>query len=165
MKRKTKKRLSILLIVGILFAAVAGVSAFAGREKADEGFKLVDVSFERGGLDEAGKYSECKDSIYTKEAFDCGENVRIKLDFDSTVSYKVYFYGEDNSFMSATDEYEKTADIEVPENATCARIVVTPMWDSEIDEDDQIIRVWEINKYAKQLTVMVAPTDDAKTKY
>ena len=162
MKRKRKRLVSILLIVGVLLGAVAGIVALTGRDKADEGFELVDVSFERGGLDASGKYVEGKSSIYTKKSFECGTDVRIKLDFDSNVTYKVFFYGENDTFVSASAEYTKTEDIEVPENATCARLLVTPVWESDIEEDDQIIRAWNVNKYAKQLTVMVVPVVEAE---
>ena len=162
MKRKRKRLVSILLIVGVLLGAVAGIVALTGRDKADEGFELVDVSFERGGLDASGKYVEGKSSIYTKESFECGTDVRIKLDFDSNVKYKVFFYGSDDTFIEASEELDKTTTVTTPENAVCARLVVTPIWESDVEDDDQIIRVWNINKYAKQLTVMIAPIVEAE---
>ena len=71
MKKKTKTILSIVLIVAavLLVAAVFTI----GRNRADEGYDLVKVEFERGALDTVGKYTETKGSIYTKEAFECLE--------------------------------------------------------------------------------------------
>ena len=164
LKNKTKRILSIVLIVGVLLGAVAGIIALTGRDKADEGFDIVKADFERGGLDASGKYTETKASLYTKEAFECGEGIRVKLDFDSDVSYKVYFYDESDSFVEATDEYTKTETVEAPEGATHARLVVNPVWDADVDEDDQVIRFWQTNKYAKQLTVMVKPIAETEAE-
>ena len=164
MKRKTKNLVSVLLIVGVLLGAVAGIVALGGRHKADEGFELVDVAFERGGLDGNGVYVNTKASIYTKEAFKCNDTVKIKLDFDSNIKYELYFYGENDSFISKTDSFEKTEDVEVASGATYARLVITPIWDEDVKEDNQNVGFFEVNKYAKQLLVMTVPTeaDDAK---
>ena len=160
MKRKTKRILPIILIVAavLLVAAVFTI----GRNRADDGYDLVRVEFDRGALDTVGEYTETKESIYTKEAFECGSEVRVKLDFDSNVTYQIFFYDEDDSFVETTQEYEKTATVSAPEGAVYARIVVTPEWDADVDKDDQIVRLWNVRKYAKQLTVMVAPVEEAE---
>ena len=160
MKRKTKRILPIILIVAavLLVAAVFTI----GRNRADDGYDLVRVEFDRGALDTVGEYTETKESIYTKEAFECGSEVRVKLDFDSSVTYQIFFYDEDDSFVETTQEYEKTATVSAPEGAVYARIVVTPEWDADVDKDDQIVRLWNVRKYAKQLTVMVAPVEEAE---
>ena len=160
MKKKTKRILSIVLIVAavLLVAAVFTI----GRNRADEGYDLVKVEFERGALDTVGKYTETKGSIYTKEAFECGSEVRIKLDFDSNVTYQLFFYDENEDFVESSDELMKTTTVSAPDGAVYCRLVVTPEWDADVDEDDQIVRLWNVNKYAKQLTVMVAPVEEAE---
>ena len=160
-KLKRSKVLSVVLIVGLLVAAVGGVAALVNRDKADDGYDLAKASFERGSLNDSGIYTETKASIYTKEALEYGNGVKIKLDFDSDVSYQIFFYDEDDSFVETTQEYEKTATVTAPEGAVYARIVVTPEWDADVDKDDQIVRLWNVRKYAKQLTVMVAPVEEA----
>ena len=160
MKKKTKRILSIVLIVAavLLVAAVFTI----GRNRADEGYDLVKVEFERGALDTVGEHTETKGSIYTKEAFECGSEVRVKLDFDSNVTYKFFFYDEDEGFIESSNEFEKTTTVSVPDGAVYCRLVVTPEWDDDVDKDDQIVRAWQVNKYAKQLTVMVAPVEEAE---
>lgn len=163
-KKKGKRILTIVLVLGLLVGAVAGVAALTGRNKADEGFEIVNTDFERGGLDASGKYTETKASIYTKDAFECGEGVRVKMDFDSDVSYKVYFYDESDNFVEASGEFTKTETVSAPEGATHARLVVNPVWDADVDENDQVIRFWQTNKYAKQLTVMVKPIAETESE-
>ena len=162
MKKRTKKILLIAVSALLLVSMIGLIVGLAGRNKADEGFEIVKPDYERGGLDSNGKYIETKASVYTKEAFDCGTEVRVKLDFDSDVTFKVFFYGEDDDFIESTNEYEKTATVTSPEGAVCARIVVTPEWDNDVKTEDQIVRVWNVGKYAKQLTVMIAPFEDAE---
>ena len=159
LKGKKKRLLSFVLIVGLLVAAVAGITVLAGRDKADEGFELVGVDYERGGLDQGGKYSETKGSIYSKEAFECGETVKVKVEFDSDVKYQLYFYDANYNYVQSSGEFTKTETITVPEEAEFARIVITPIWGAEVAKDDQVIRFWELNKYAKQLTVMIVPAE------
>lgn len=161
-KRKGKRILSIVLLVGLLVGAVAVVSAIAGRNKADDGYDLVNVDFDRGGLDASGKYEKSKKSIYTENAFECGSELKVKIDFDSNVTYQVYFYNESDSFISSSDEYTKTEVVEIPEGATHARLLVTPIWEADVEKDDQIVRLWNVNKYAKQLKVMIVPVEDAE---
>ena len=161
LKNKTKKILSIVLIVGVLLGAVAGIIALTGRDEADEGYELVKTDFDRGGLAASGKYSDTKASIYTATAFEVNDTVRVKLDFNSTVTYKVFFYDDDNTFVSASEEYAKTADVEVPEGATCARLVVTPIWDSDVKEANRVVRFWQVGKYKKQLSIMTVPATEA----
>ena len=161
--RKLKKStvLSVVLIVGLLVSAVGGIAALVGRDKADEGYDLAKASFERGSLNDSGIYTETKASIYTKEALDYGSGVKIKLDFDSDVSYQIFFYDEYDEFVQKTDVLTKTA-VSTCDGAETFRIVVTPLWSSDVKKDDQIVRAWQVNKYAKQLTVMVAPVEEAE---
>ncbi|MBE6536890.1 MAG: hypothetical protein E7673_02945 [Ruminococcaceae bacterium] len=162
LKRKTKRILAIVLIVGVLVGAVAGIVALTGRDKADKGFDLVNVDFDRGGLNAKGNHVDTKASIYTKEAFECGESIRVKIDFDSDVIYEIYFYDESDDFVQSTGEFSKTETVDAPDGATHARLVVTPDWDTDVDDDDQVIRFWQKNKYAKQITVMIAPAEEAE---
>lgn len=160
-KLKRSKILSVVLIVGVLASVVGGIVALTGRDKAEEGYDLAKASFERGSLNDVGIYTETKASIYTKEALDYGSGVKIKLDFDSDVSYQIFFYDQNDDFVEKTEVLTKTA-VSTCDEAASFRIVVTPLWSSDVEKDDQIVRAWQVNKYAKQLTVMVAPVEEAE---
>lgn len=155
---KTKLIVTIVAAVLALSLIIGLIVALTGRKKADEGFEFASVSFERGGLDESGKYVETKASILTEKAFDCGEAVKVEIDFKSNVTYEVFFYDENGTFVSS-EERSVTALVETPDGATLARIVVTPEWE---DDAKEVIRLWKVNNYAKQLTVMVKPITEAE---
>ena len=144
MKRKTWETIGIVvvctaLIVGIL----GGLVALFGEEKTT---KKISPSFSIGGLTSQGKYLETKESIYTKELFEC-RGLTITPDFESQVSYQVFFYNAEGEFIRATSK--QTGEFNsVPLLATHARLVVTP-------NDDTEIKFYEVNKYAKQLKIEV----------
>lgn len=166
MKKKSIKIL--LLVLGIIgaLALVTGIVALTGRgDKADDGFELVKAEFERGGLTDDGIYVETKSSIYTKNSFEVGEGIKVKLEFDSKVKYQVYFYTENDKFVEASEEYTTSQSVlPASETGTHARIVVTPIWDADVKADDQVIGYFEVNKYAKNLTITYAPSVEAEAE-
>lgn len=92
--------LSILLSIGGIFGAIA---LFGGFEKDTK--EIKSSVFSVGGLDNSGNYVETDTSIYTKDAFEC-KGLKIEVDFESTVTYAIYFYDADGyfiSFQSMTD--------------------------------------------------------------
>ena len=145
MKAKTKNILLIVLSCVLIFGALFGIIALFSNED-DSTTKKVSPSYSVGGLTADGKYLETNESIYTKDAFEC-VGLTVTPVFTSTVSYEIYFYGEDNQFISKsgklTDAYKQR-----PELAKYARIVITP-------NDDQKVSWYEVNGYAKQLTIEV----------
>ena len=144
MKRKTWETIGIVvvctaLVVGIL----GGLVALFGEEKTT---KEISPSFSIGGLKSDGTYLETKESIYTKEVFEC-RGLTITPDFESQVSYQIFFYDAEGEFLEATPKLTGTFN-QVPDTATHARMVIIP-------KDDTEIKFWEINKYVKELQIEV----------
>ena len=142
------KKIGIGAVAGVLgLGAVMGVGALLEKQE-EVTTKNIHLSYEVGGLTEDGKYLETKESIYTKDAFEC-QGLDVDLAFNNNVSYRVYFYDNDNNFLSSTDtlteNYDETT---TPKYASYARIVVTP-------NDDDKISWYEVNGYAKQLEIEV----------
>ena len=104
MKRKTKNTLKTILLSALgIGAIVGGVSLINNMVGNDEDLKTIHPIFEVGGLDEAtGKYVDDDGTIYTKEAFEC-LGLEIKLDFDNTIDYQVFFYETDGDFVSSSE--------------------------------------------------------------
>ena len=161
MKRKTKQVLKTIVLSALGIGAVIGVASGINAlvEKSDEDLKTIHPVFEVGGLNEVdGKYEKSDSTLYTKNAFEC-RGLEIKLDFDNTIKYQVFFYEEDGDFIEATSVYDGNAEIDVPTFASHARIELTPNW-SEMGEDyetekEQIVKWYETTKYASQIEVKV----------
>lgn len=155
--RKTKNLLktilSVVLAVGMLFGVATLINHISN--KADEELVEINPSFEVGGLTEYGKYEDTKLSIYTKDSFEC-IGLQISLEFDSNVKYQVFFYDETDNFLSSSVVYEEGSTPSIPNNAKKARLEVTPIWDSEVEEEDKELNIFKVRKYAKQLTIKVS---------
>lgn len=150
---KSKKTWKNILIIGLaiitLVGAIVGLSALF--RKSEETTKEINPTYAIGGLTETGAYLETKESIYTKDAFEC-YGLKTSLEFDNNISYRLYFYNENNSFIESTEKLTDAFDSEdtsLPFGAKYCRVVITPNEDSKISW-------YEKSGYAKQLTIKVA---------
>lgn len=161
MKRKTKQTLKTILLGALGIGAIVGVASGINTlvEKKDTELKTIYPVFEVGGLNEAdGKYEKSDKTLYTKKAFEC-QGLEIKLDFDNTIKYQVFFYESDGDYLGSTEVFDGNEDIDVPLFASHARLELTPNW-SEMGEDydtekEQIVKWYETTKYGSQLEVKV----------
>ena len=154
-KRKIswKKLISAIAVVVILLGSIAGIRACV----KDETKTIGASAFSRGGLDENGKYVETDKSIYTKEVFAC-IGLRVEPDFESKVTFDVYYYDHDERFVSSKLNLSSVYDEDVP-MAKYARIVIHPQVDE--DEKDFKISLFDIRDYANDLKITV----DKEQKY
>lgn len=141
------KKIGIGAVAGVLgLGAVMGVGALLDKE--DETMKSISPTYAVGGLTEDGAYLDTKASIYTENAFEC-QGLDIDMAFKHDISYRVFFYDEDNDFISATTKQTGNYDENTTPSIACyARIVITP-------NDDDEIKWHEIKGYAKQLSIEV----------
>ena len=148
-KRKTKTVLKSILcaLLALLILGGVAVGIVALVNYSQENSKTINPAWAVGGLDANGEYRATKGSIYTLKTFNC-LGLLVTIDFNAKVSYQVYFYDSDNTFISCTGILTSAFD-EVPTIATKARIVVTP-------NDDDNISWTEKNGYAKQITINVS---------
>lgn len=148
---KSKKNWKSILLIGLscimLVGAVVGICSMF-REKEEETTKVVNPTYAVGGLTEDGRFLETEKSIYTKDAFDC-LGLNIDLAFKNDISYRIFFYDEEEDFVSSTDKLIADFEEEIPFDATQCRIVITP-------NDNTKISWYEKSGYAEQLTIKVA---------
>lgn len=152
-KELIKNIVSVVLVVGTLLGAVA---LFKGLGADEDGLVKVSPSFEIGGLNEYGKYRESDGSIYTKEAFEC-QGLNVAMEFDATISYEIFFYDKYGEFLYSSGVLTKDFKDELPSTVSHARIQITPDWNAlDIkNTKDQVVKWYEVLKYAKQLTIKV----------
>ncbi len=150
-KLRFKKSTIKSIITGLLVCALLGGAIFAsvsvfGKEKTT---KDIPPTFSIGALDENGKYLKSDKSIYTKSGIGC-QGLKVAPEFNSTVSYEIFFYGEDGEFLSKTGARTNTfVASEVPFFAETARVVITP------NDTKETINIFEISKFANQLEIRV----------
>lgn len=147
-KNLWKNVLAIGLAVITCVGVIAGISAIV--KKSEETTKKINPTYAVGGLTEQGTFSDTKESIYTKDAFEC-YGLKTSLAFDNNISYRLYFYDKDSSFIESTSKLTtnfNSEETEMPAGTKYCRIVITP-------DDDDKISWYEKSSYSKQLTIEV----------
>ena len=161
-KGKVKKVVAIVLGLVSVAGAVFGVSALAKYAKEEQ--KVIHPTFSVGGLTETGLYEETDDKIYTKDAFEA-KGLEIKLDFDSNVTYQVFWYDDLGNFSHCSEEMTTGMRFYAPYNHK-ARIEVTPIFDETLEEENAKISWYETLKYANQIEIRVDKNQKiAKSEY
>lgn len=163
-KYKTRKTitqvLSIVLVCALGLGAIFGVSALSKKLKEDT--KVIHPTFEVGGINAEGKGDkDMNGSVYTKDSFEC-KGLEVKLDFDAKITYQVYYYDDLDNYISNSSVYDASASMSVPAEAVYARIVVTPIWDSDVATDDRVCHWYDVAKYSSQLELSVLREQEYK---
>ena len=150
-RKNVKSILSAILVVAVVVGVFAGLNSLSERD-----LKSTRPVFTLGALNEEGKYIESEGTIYTKEAFEC-QGLEIKLDFEKTIFYEVYYYNSNGEFLYSSEKSNENSKPELPARATHARIVITPDWELlEVKTaSKQKIKWYEIAKYANQIEIKV----------
>lgn len=162
-KKKIMKTVGIIAVVAVLaVGAVAGLGALTNEPQ--EGFENVSVNYAIGGLDASGKYEETEASLYTKAGFDVEnrETVYADVDFDTTITYQLYFYGEYDAFISATETLDGDHSASVPDGALTCRVEITPIWSEDTEEEDQKVTWLNKGGFADQLKLQVSEAVEAE---
>ena len=158
--RFTNKTKNLIKKVGIILLCVIVVglcaSAIVGADDSD--YKRVYLTWDVGGIDVSGYFAPDEEgSIYTVNALECSD-ILLAADFDSDISYAVYFYDKAGEFISmVTNDGKRELEItnvEFPNNAVSVRIVITPL-----NDENGKIGLFEKSKYANQLTVKIQTED------
>ena len=151
--------LSVLVVTG----AIVGIVKLTGKDTRSIGGGVFSV----GGIDAAtGKATTSTVSIYTKDKIAC-QGLVIEPEFDSTSTYQVFFYNEDDKFVGSTAvRDDKFLTSELPACAQFARFVIYP---STLGEDGKPIEnfkvsFFDVREIANDLTITVnkeQPTPNA----
>lgn len=155
--RNNKGKKILVVTLAILLVVTLGAVFVSHFAPSNAGTRL---DFSIGGLNETGAYEEADNTLYTKNAIEIEDDFRVKLVFNSTIKYQVFFYDELDKFISSTDVMTESSEPTIPENATHYRVEVTPIWDEDVKKDDRVIGWFDINGYEKQLLIEVVESAD-----
>lgn len=155
-KTRTKKIVAGIVAGVLAIAALAGIIALFRPNTKDEKIK-INPAFSVGALDESGAYEKSESTLYTKDAF-AAEGLETKVDFDATISYQLFYYDENVEFLSASGTLNVNHVAELPEGTEYARVMIMPDW-TDVDEDEQVISWYDVNKYVNQLKLTITNPD------
>lgn len=156
-KRKTSlKKILCLVLAGIaMFTIIGGVAAFATKDSKTISWR----NFTVGDIDINGKYVESKQSLCTKEAFNC-IGLRVVPDFDSKLTYDVFYYDYNDVLLDAKRGLTGVYDEDYP-LAKTARIAIHPEIPNDVKASEFEIGYFDIKGYADKLNITV----DKKQNY
>ena len=151
-----KKRMNatnIKLIVSFVLIAMLSLAVVFAFVKIDKNEKTKTLgansfTYAIGILDSEGNYEQGTTSIYTKD-YHSVDGLTVELKDDATVTYKVFFYDENEDFVGVASDLSGISDI--VENANSVeyfRVMITPTNDAEVS-------FFEIDDYAGQLTITI----------
>lgn len=150
MRNKTK---FYIIFVSIALIAVAIICAFFKIDGLVANKKLSNSNYGVGAISAEGKVIESKLSFYTKDLL-AVEGSEITLEDDATISYRVFFYDEDEKFLSATEEInENLSEEDIVEGAKFFRVMITP---ADIDGEDVVCSKTNRAKYVEQIIISIA---------
>ena len=159
-RKKENSGLSYVVAIILIIGLIACVTSLSN--KADENGKIkISPDFKVGGLTSYGKYLESEQKIYTENAFPC-KGLEVNLKFESNITYCIYFYDANQSYISNTGEMATSFTEELVETACFARIVISPQWSSSTLEEDKRIQWYSVLKYANQIEIKVFESQSEK---
>ena len=132
---KAKNKSIVKAVVAGLISLIAAAGLVVGAVALNRTVTTVELTawdYKVATLEADGDEDESEAAIVTKNFLPV-EDLQIKIDEDAEISYRVFFYDEDEEFISATEAL--TADFDesaIPEGAKFAKILVTHEDDDEI---------------------------------
>ena len=133
-----------LFFIGLI-GAVIGLSIKLDRQTTIN--SLGGESYSVGAINDNGEYEESNSSIFTPKGVTV-DGLTVAPVKGAEILYRLFFYDEDDVFVSATETLQVAFDSKVPETATVVRIMITPT----ADEDGKVTLL-EVFEYAKLLKV------------
>lgn len=154
-KKNVKELLTIVSVCLVVVALLAGTVSLFSKN-------TVSLDYDIGMLGANGKYVESEKTLYTKESFECEAGLNLMLDFDSSIRYQVFFYDKLDKFVSCSETYDASTELNTPEGAARARILIIPIWGSDVKNEDRVINLLNKNSFAKQLSVEIIANEEVE---
>lgn len=138
-------------IVFLLLIAIIGavVTLFIQVDRNTTVTEIGAEAYKIAALNEDGEEVESDKSIVTRNAFTT-DGMTVDFDADAKVTYKLYFYDEDEKLLSATDDLAEDFSGTIPEKAVWTKAVITPT-----EDEDGKVSLTEVFGYASALTITV----------
>lgn len=130
--------LSVLALAGVAASAVV-------LNKQVKTVELNGWDYKVATLDEEGNVDESKANVVTKK-FITVDGLDIQIADEAEITYQVFFYDNDQAFISNTEAMSSDFDGTAPEGAEYAKILIT-------HEEDDEITFFEKFDYVKQIEV------------
>ncbi len=160
--KSSKRILAIIISVMLSIGAIFGIGAVVATVEEETQKTISQFEFKQGVLI-SGVYdlNNKNGGVYTEKEFMC-DGLEVEIDFENDIEYEIHFYDKDGVFKfkeSLDSNFSLDKKIETQNTTTdytgndyksvrTCRIVIIP-------ENDTSVAFYEVQKYAKQLTIKV----------
>ena len=143
---RNKTRWLLVTLALIALTSVVVVLGIRLNKQATTTTVSAATGYDIGTLDANGKVTKSTENIYLKD-YITTDGLKVTINEKADIQYKLYFYTEDKTFVSASSSMLKADfDGNDPATAKYVRVVIDPIEDAEVS-------VLEVFGYANQLTV------------
>lgn len=153
-----RKLISLILCFGVIIGLIFVITKVADKFNSD--LKTIHPSYVIGGLDANGEYLECKDKLVFEEIIKY-DSISIDVDFDSKISYEIFYYDYEDNFISSSGilngKFEEESDY-----TKFIRLVIIPEFSS--DEEPEI-KFYQKLKYTTDLTIKVKENKNSTLQF
>lgn len=133
------------VLIAIIGLGLIGLTVSINQKETTKRIGIEAYSI--GTLNETGDFVENEEGLCTKGLYTV-DGLTVKIDEDANVTYKLYFFDTEETFISSTAALSTDFDGELPEGAKYFKIGITPA-------NDTTVEWFEINGYVSQLSVIV----------
>lgn len=145
----THKKKNTLFIVGAILLGILVISAIISlgtRLGSSQSYdKLSSSDYVVGTLNTAGEFDKSAECFVTEDYITV-DGLKVIVEDDANLSYKLFFYDENKTFISNTSAFAVTYNGLIPETAEYFKIVIDPTNDSDIS-------LYDIIKYSSDVDV------------
>jgi len=146
MANSNKRKITVLFVlVALIVTALIGVIIALDRSITTE--TLSGIDYQIGILNEDGKYEKSDKAIVSK-SFNTVDGLTVEFEEKAEVTVKIFFYDEDEKFVSATEELSSDYTFVETDGVKYFKVVITPT-------DDNDITLFEKSGYVKQVTITI----------
>lgn len=135
-----------LLVLGLIGAVI---TLFVMLDRQTTTTTIGAEAYTIAALDENGEQTDEDTSIVTRSAFTT-DGLTVTIEDDAAVTYTIFFYDVDGTFISKTGALSTDFNGGIPENAETAKIMITPT-----EDEDGKVDLTEVLGYSGQITVSV----------
>ena len=151
-KLKSNKFKWIMSVVAIVLSISACIGVFLGINNLRDTKEMSTSCYHVGTVDDSGKVVDSRKAIYSD--IKTTEDMKIELEDDATITYKVVFYDENEDYISSSEVLETNYDnTTTPANAEYFRVVITPY---QVDGEDVTLNAISMLKYTNMINISYA---------
>lgn len=135
LRLKSNKGLAVVITLLVALIAIAVVSLGVRLGTSQTYTALSSEDYVVGTLNADGEFAKDGGTIVTEDFIEI-DGLKVDLDENSKLSYKLHFFNEDKEFISSTNAWGVDYNGTIPEDAEYFKVSIHPVEDDDISQFD-----------------------------